>query len=426
MASKKRRGNGSRGQSPSVGAMNEALRRRRLQEKGDSSVEKPTSEDTKQADSNDTSVSSTEKVIKAKEAEDTVSTKTDVEKQPTADNADKTQVKKSTSVDKSKTFSKTTAEKPKNTRDKKSENKKNPNTPPYKPTKPKGVPGDPVASQYANLASNGKTETRIGIAVVLVIILIIGSIIGGVWWSKHKTAEKAAERASSATQTLKTIKTKPANITDDGAFDFVEGKVIPASDENNAKYKNLVKVDVYMDFNCPGCGSTERTLGSRYNELLASNEIMLRIHPIAFLNNVSTDKYSERSANAVMQVADQDPEHLLSYIQYLMQSDIQPQEGSDYKSVSDKDLQKYAKAAGVEVKDYSTLTNMKFSKYTKAITDFLTTRKNLVRPNADQFTTPIVMVNGKHLMFDTNSLLDEFNTAVSNAQKTAKVKASTK
>lgn len=406
MAKKKR--SGSRGQSPSATAMNEALRRR----KASGNVQTKNGTDSEPAGPKlDTTVVD-EALKNAIKLDTTMKTETKTsEAKPSKETNPSTDGK----TEKANAAGKTTVKKPK--KDTKTSN----GSSSKESSKSGVVPGDPVASQYAMSASAGKTEQRIGIAVVAVLLLIIGTIIGAITYSNHKKAQDEQKKVATAETDLSKVKVKPSNITSDGAFDIVKGKVINPKTESN--YSNLVKVDVYMDFNCPGCGDAERTLGDTYNEMLAANKIMLRLHPIAFLNNTSTDKYSERAANAVMQVGEQDPDNLISYIQYLMQSGVQPKEGSEYVSVTDKMLQQHAKAAGVKVKDYSTITNGKYDTYVKAITNYTTTRKKLIRPNVSTFTTPIIMVNGRHLTFETDSLITEFTNTVNTAAKTMKAEA---
>lgn len=244
-------------------------------------------------------------------------------------------------------------------------------------------------------AKSGKTEQLIGVIVVIVIILLIG---GGVtWWAVSNHNKKVAQETAltESQSALADVTNVPSKFTDDGALVFVGNKLIDPADES--EYEDLVPVDVYMDYNCPGCGSAERTLGDTYEELMNENKIRLRIHPIAFLNNTSTDKYSERAANAVIKVAQEDPDHVIDYIRYIMSEDIQPQEGSDYVPVSDEQLQEWAKDAGVTVDDYTTLTDEEYDDWLMAMTNYTTNRPELVRSDIGSFATPLITVDGTQM-----------------------------
>lgn len=294
-----------------------------------------------------------------------------------------------------------------------------------KNTSPSGVKRDPKTGMidYTGSTGTGKTEQLIGIIVVCLIVLLIG---GGVtWWAVSSHNKKVAEQeaVSTSQEKLEGVTTTPSSFTDDGALVFVGNRLISPDEEKN--YEDLIPVDVYMDYNCPGCGTAERTLGDTYEEMMDKNQIRLRIHPLAFLNGTSTDKYSERAANAVIQVAQQDPEHVMDYIRYIMSEDIQPGEGSDYVPVSDEQLQQYAKDAGVVMDDYTTLTDKKYDDWLVAMTEYTTNRPELKRADVGSFATPLITIDGKQFPMSSGTtniqIINDFTRMVNNAEKEAKL-----
>jgi protein-disulfide isomerase len=60
-----------------------------------------------------------------------------------------------------------------------------------------------------------------------------------------------------------------------------------------------VKVDVYVDYQCPPCSSYEAATESALADYLGSNRVTLYIHPVAFIDNQSLNRYSTRAAAAM-------------------------------------------------------------------------------------------------------------------------------
>jgi protein-disulfide isomerase len=60
-----------------------------------------------------------------------------------------------------------------------------------------------------------------------------------------------------------------------------------------------VRVDVYVDYQCPPCSTFEELTGDELTGYLASDRVTLSIHPVAFIDRRSTNQYSTRSAAAM-------------------------------------------------------------------------------------------------------------------------------
>jgi protein-disulfide isomerase len=59
-----------------------------------------------------------------------------------------------------------------------------------------------------------------------------------------------------------------------------------------------VTVEAYLDFMCPRCKTFHDEAGSVLAQLAADNKITLVRHPVAYLDDASTNRYSTRSAAA--------------------------------------------------------------------------------------------------------------------------------
>lgn len=67
-----------------------------------------------------------------------------------------------------------------------------------------------------------------------------------------------------------------------------------------------ITVDLYEDFICPACKSFTDQNGEQLDKYAADGEIALRFHPLGLLDNMSSTKYSSRSAAASVCAADED------------------------------------------------------------------------------------------------------------------------
>jgi protein-disulfide isomerase len=64
-----------------------------------------------------------------------------------------------------------------------------------------------------------------------------------------------------------------------------------------------VQIDIYEDFICPACGQFESGAGTTIDQLIATNKVTVRYHPIAILDRASSTEYSTRSAAAAAAAA---------------------------------------------------------------------------------------------------------------------------
>ena len=88
-----------------------------------------------------------------------------------------------------------------------------------------------------------------------------------------------------------------------------------------------VTVDLYVDYMCPYCGAFDRMNGPDLAARVADGTILLRLHPMSFLDQASGGTaYSTRAANAVVTVAKFAPAQLMAF--HMKMFELQPMEGT--------------------------------------------------------------------------------------------------
>ena len=103
-----------------------------------------------------------------------------------------------------------------------------------------------------------------------------------------------------------------------------------------------VQLDAFIDFLCPFCKRFELSAGSVLAALVAERRLTIAYHPMNFLDEASTTRYSTRAAAASGCAADQG--RYSEYAHALFVS--QPAEGS--AGLSDADLIELAGTAGLD------------------------------------------------------------------------------
>lgn len=179
--------------------------------------------------------------------------------------------------------------------------------------------------------------------VVLISSVLAISLIGFVSWSVVSTIRENEKNGTSSTSELdKGEQLTPNNIDANGAFHITKGVVSTDSTPTGKK-----RVDIFFDPMCPGCGIVDRSIGSDLTTMSKEDTIDLYLRPVAFLDSLSTDKYSTRSINALVTVAEKDPQHFVAFMNALYEEGTQPEEGASYVSVSDDALATIAEEVGV-------------------------------------------------------------------------------
>ncbi|GIF13861.1 DsbA family protein [Actinoplanes teichomyceticus] len=105
-----------------------------------------------------------------------------------------------------------------------------------------------------------------------------------------------------------------------------------------------VKLEVYLDYMCPYCGRFEQANSGEIDKLIAGGRTRVELHPLSFLDRMSRGtRYSTRSANAVVTVADRAPEKVTALNAALFAA--QPEENTE--GLSDARIAELAQQAGV-------------------------------------------------------------------------------
>ena len=102
-----------------------------------------------------------------------------------------------------------------------------------------------------------------------------------------------------------------------------------------------VRVDVFIDFLCPFCRRFELSSGSALSGLVAGGQVSLVYHPMNFLDEASTTRYSTRAAAASGCAADEG--RFLEYAHALFVD--QPPEGGP--GLDNMELAAIGQAAGL-------------------------------------------------------------------------------
>ncbi|TCD54277.1 hypothetical protein EJ419_04360 [Alloscardovia theropitheci] len=244
-------------------------------------------------------------------------------------------------------------------------------------------------------------QTAIGAVVVAVLVVVLGVVayfVGRNIYESNRSSEQANAQAYEAVQA---VKVKPKNAAADGGF-------ILSKDGVNKPVNDVPTIDNYMDFICPACGVLARSIDEDLTAMMNAGQVNISIHPSAFLNSASSDKYSTRSAAFVSYVADNDPEHAMPLIEAMFATTFQPSEGSAYKSVSNDDLTKLAESVGVDSTIARDAAKGTYEPWVEAVSNWYPTNSSLLNPSGSlkgQMTTPTILINKNY--WDYNTLMSQ-------------------
>jgi protein-disulfide isomerase len=167
----------------------------------------------------------------------------------------------------------------------------------------------------------------VGIVVIVIALIAVGS-----WGIK----------AASDQNKVETRLTTPKGVTDD--FGIVYDQEAATGTAPVAGAPEPVKVAIYEDFLCPGCGALEQTAGPFLTEKVASGEIAIEYRPYSFLLQQSTNEYSQRAWNAAVCVYDRGGAKAFKEFHDILFAN-QPQEGGP--GPENEELADFAGQAGV-------------------------------------------------------------------------------
>ena len=256
-------------------------------------------------------------------------------------------------------------------------------------------------------ARERRQQTIIGIIVVLIVMAMLAAVGVTTYQAFYKSPKSNVEqtqieRSNKSKEQLKKLgaKYRPEVMTPMG------GIVISKLGYNNPVAK-VPTVATYFDPLCPGCGGFNRKADKALIAMVRAGQINLEIHPMSFLDSLSTDHYSSRVYGAIAYIAnnDSDPEHLLQFINNIFAEDFQPEEGEGYKPVSNEKLIEQAKKAGVDESVASKAFERRYVEWQKLINKYTPDFMELLNvsgSNKGSMTTPTVTINGK--LLDINAV----------------------
>jgi len=139
------------------------------------------------------------------------------------------------------------------------------------------APGQPATSR------SGQGIVVLAVAVIAVFaIVVVGAVAA--WVVTRPESRTAAGPGSTTSPSI------PAQAAPSGPADPVEGLVIGSGP---------VRVDVYVDYQCPPCSLFEESTGEVLADYVSSQRVTLSIHPVAFIDRRSKNNYATRSAAAM-------------------------------------------------------------------------------------------------------------------------------
>jgi protein-disulfide isomerase len=156
---------------------------------------------------------------------------------------------------------------------------------------------------------------------------------------------------------------------------------------------NVINIRLYVDYQCPTCGTFEKTNAQQIATWVKSGAATIEIHPISFFDSQSLgQKYATRAANAAACVANFSPNAFFQYNELLFE--FQPKEQTaglpDARLVS---LAKQAKATHLSSID-SCIDNQTFKSWVNASTARATAGP-IPNSNVQKVAqTPTIIVNG--------------------------------
>ena len=143
-------------------------------------------------------------------------------------------------------------------------------------------------------------------------------------------------------------------------------------------------MSVYSDYMCPFCGLFETTNGALLEELRASGDIVLDMHPVAILDRYSAGTlFSTRATAAAFAVAELAPEALVEFNAVLFAN--QPEENTE--GLSDEQIADFATQAGVPDDVVATLADGTYTWWAAQATE---------RASQDlgSLSTPTILLDG--------------------------------
>lgn len=216
--------------------------------------------------------------------------------------------------------------------------------------------------------------------------------------------------ASCATKKSNTTskETSYSYVNEDGSFTVGKSGAIKTKD-----ISKKATLDVYVDPLCPSCGTFDRETSEYLTEKVNSGDLYIHYHPLMFLDQGSSDNYSTRASSYVLAVTEHAPKLAQKFVTAIYEKSFQPEEGDDYKPVSNAKLDALAKGVGVTKaqlnavhKDLKAMSNITYKNTVRVMKD----KKLVAKSPTGELFTPFIIPNkagsdsGKALSFESDML----------------------
>jgi protein-disulfide isomerase len=139
-------------------------------------------------------------------------------------------------------------------------------------------------------------------------------------------------------------------------------------------------IDVYLDFQCPACKTFEERADATIDELVAAGQAKVVYHPVAYLDRLSSSRYSSRAAQASGCAADAGV--FPAYVDLLFAE----QPPADSAGLADERLIALGRQAGAGDEFARCVREERYAAWTRSVTD--------AAAQAGVTGTPTVLVNG--------------------------------
>lgn len=199
-----------------------------------------------------------------------------------------------------------------------------------------------------------------------------------------------ATNSSSDTQSSKTVQLNE-RVNDNGSFIVGKDGVLNVKADTSKK----AILDIYLDPICPSCGNFDRAASKYLTEQVNSGKLLIRYHPLMFLDADSSDEYSTRASSFMLAVAEYAPNLAQKFVSAMYDKNFQPDEAAYKATSNDKIMKLFMSIGGTEKQATKIKASLKnFGNMTYETTMAVSKDKDLIKKSpTGQLFTPFILPN---------------------------------